>query len=218
VGNYWEIVRQYGPLILGGLKFTLIITVASLLGSIVLGLGLALVRRSRRRWVSWPAVWYIEIIRGTPVLLVLLVVYFGLSGFGILIPPVQSAIIAFSVNGAAFMAEIFRSGIQSIDTGQSEAATALGMSAGTTMRRIILPQAVYVILPPVANFGVETLKASSLALVIAVPEITYRAYNAIGQTFATFQILSIAAAIYVGLSVPLSRAIHRMELRLAAKR
>lgn len=213
--EFLHLVRAYGPSILGGLRVTMLLTVLSVAGSLLLGLILVFGRISRRRWLRWPTVWYIEVMRATPVLLVLLIVYFGLP---LRLPPIESAVIAFSLNGAAYMAEIFRSGIQSVDRGQTEAATALGMPHGVMMRRIIFPQAIYVTLPPAANFGVDMLKASSIALVIAVPEVTYHAYNAIGETFQTIYLLAIAAFIYVGVGIPLARGVHRLERRFETKR
>jgi ABC-type amino acid transport system permease subunit len=173
---------------------------------------------SKRPWLHWPAVAYIELVRGTPILLTLFLVYFGLPRFGIRLPSIPAAVIAFSLNGGAFMAEIIRSGIQSIDRGQFEAADALGLGWARAMTRIVAPQAIYVILPPVVNFGVELLKLTSIALVIAVPEVTFYAYNAIAETFRTFELLALAALVYIVVSVPLSQAVHVLEKRLGARR
>jgi cystine transport system permease protein len=216
--RFFDLLVTYGPGIVSGLKYTFILTITSLVGSAFLGLVLAFGRLSRRAWLRFPATWYIEIMRGVPLLLVLFLVYFGLPGFGIRLSPVEAAIIAFSFNGAAYMAEIFRSGIQSVDVGQTEAAIALGMTHNTMMRRVILPQAVYVTLPPAANFGVDMLKATSLALVITVPEVSYHAYNAIAATFATIPIFIIASAVYLSACIPLTRGVHRLEKAFEAKR
>lgn len=216
--EFFHLVRTYGPGMLKGLRTTLILTTAAVIGSTTLGLLFAFGRLSRRIWIRLPTVWYIELMRAVPLLLVLFLVYFGLPGFGIRLSPLVSAIIAFSLNGAAYTAEIFRSGIQSVEVAQTEAARALGMPHSVMMRRIILPQAIYVTLPPAANFGVDMLKASSLALVITVPEVSYYAYNAIGATFQTIPIFIIASTIYIGVGIPLARGVHRLEKAFAAKR
>jgi His/Glu/Gln/Arg/opine family amino acid ABC transporter permease subunit len=213
-----SLVGTYGPYIASGLQVTLALTVLSLIGSMVGGLLLMFARLSSSRLLRGPATVYIEAVRGTPIILVVFIVYFGLARYGLKMPPFPAAVVAFSVNGAAFMSEIFRSGILSVDEGQKEAAKALGMSYGLSMRRIVLPQAFYVVLPPVANFGIGLLKQTSVALMIAVPEITYRAYNSISLTFRSMELLSIAAILYLCMSIPLSKGVEVLERRLEVRK
>ena len=208
-----SILLRYGGYIFGGIALTLLLTAGSVFVSLVLGLVLSLARMSRRAWLRTPARIYIDFIRGTPALLHLFLVYFGLPAIGIPINPIPAFIVAFGLNGAAFMAEIYRSGIMSVAGEQMDNAKALGMSYALAMRRIVMPQAVYVSLPPTANFAISTVKDTSLALVIAIPEIMYRTYNVISYTFASIALLFIAAAVYLIVTLPLSQLTTFLERR-----
>lgn len=213
-----ETLLKYGGYVFTGIALTLLLTAGSVLTSLILGLGLALARMSRRRLLAQPARLYIDFVRGTPALLHLFLVYFGLPAIGIPIEPIPAFILAFGLNGAAFMAEIYRSGIISVAGDQMDNARALGMSYALAMRRIILPQAVGVILPPTTNFVISTVKDTSLALVIAIPEIMYRTYNVISYTFESIALLFIAAAAYIVITLPLSRLASALEHRARSAR
>lgn len=214
----FDATRNYGGYIFAGIGLTLVLTAGSMVTSLVAGLFLALARMSRRSFLHIPARLYIDFVRGTPALLHLFLVYFGLPMLGIPVEAVWAFIIAFGMNGAAFMAEIYRSGIISVADEQMANARALGMSYALAMRRIIMPQAVYVILPPTTNLAISTLKETSLALVIAVPEIMYRTYNVISYTFESIALLVLAAAAYLTLTIPLSRAVGILERRVSGMR
>ncbi|MGE0119280.1 MAG: amino acid ABC transporter permease [Dongiaceae bacterium] len=209
----FEIAVRYGGYIFGGIVLTLALAAGSMALSLVAGLVITLARISGVRILAGAARLYIDFIRGTPALLHLFLVYFGLPAIGIPIDPISAFILAFGLNGAAFMAEIYRSGINSVAGEQMDSAKALGMSYALGMRRVILPQAVYVILPPTANLGISTVKDTSLALVIAIPEIMYRTYNVISYTFESIALLFIAAAAYLVVTLPMSHLTAALEAR-----
>jgi ABC-type amino acid transport system permease subunit len=172
---------------------------------------------SPTRWLRGPAVVYIELIRATPALLQLFVVYFGLTAFDIRLDPFSAASLTLAVIGGAYAAEVFRAGIEAVDRGQYEAARSLGMPAALAMRRIILPQAAVLILPPFTNFVIAMVKDTSLALTIAVPEIMYRSYDAASQSFRSIEIYAMAGAIYVAICLPLSQLAQVLERRRAPR-
>lgn len=159
---------------------------------------------------------YIEIVRGTPVLLQVYIVYFGLTAFGIKLGAFTSAIIALSVNSAAYVAEIIRSGIEAVDSGQMEAARSLGMTSKMAMFNIILPQAIKNILPAIGNEFVAVIKESSMASVIGVAEIMYASKIVTGATYRSMEPLMIAAIFYFILTFTLGRLMGYLERRLKA--
>jgi len=155
---------------------------------------------------------YIEVIRGTPELLQIFLIYFGLAQYGIRIPPLPSAVLWLGIFGGAYVTEIFRAGIQSVGEGQFEAGRALGLSRISLMRRVVLPQAILSILPPLANFFILQIKASSMAYLIGVQEIMGEAKIASLGSFRTMEIYLLAAVIYFFLCYPMSKLVARVEL------
>ncbi len=204
---------KYGPYILSGVGITLQLTVMSLALSFPLGFLTALMGLSRRPLLRGTALFYVEVIRGTPALLQLFIVYFGLTSWGVRLDPIPAAAITLGLIGGAYVAEIFRAGIEAVDIGQIEAGTAIGMTRSQVMRRVILPQAIQVVLPPLTNFLISLIKDTSLALTISVPEIMYRSYDVASQTFRSMEVYSIAGIIYLCLCVPLSFLVRRLERR-----
>lgn len=214
--DYIQLLQTYFPYIAKGAIVTLELTVFSLLGSVVVGLITTFAKLSNLRLVGAMAGIYIELIRATPALLQLFIIYFGLTSFGIKLEPITAAVITLSLVGGAYAAEIFRAGIEAVDRGQFEAARSLGMPAALTMRRIILPQAAVIVLPPFTNFVISMIKDTSLALTISVPEIMYRSYDASSQSFRSMAIYSMAAIIYLAICLPLSRFARSLEKRKVA--
>ena len=210
-------VEHYFPYILKGAVVTIELTVVSLLISIALGLVAAIAKLSGRRIGSVIANIYIELIRGTPALLQLFIIYFGLTSYGINLDSFTAAALTLGFIGGAYLAEVFRAGIQSVDRGQVEAAVSLGLLPSTVMRRIILPQALVLTLPPFTNFVIALLKDTSLALTIAVPEIMYRSYDVASQTFRSMEVYAMAGAIYLAVCLPLSRLVRALERRQAPR-
>ena len=199
----WDIVGQYlfSGLFITVAWTTLWIAVISQISGVIIGLFLALMRMSRFPWFSLPARFYIWIFRGSPLLVQLLLLYFGFPEvFPALVPFITiytTALIAFSFNEGAYMAEIVRAGIRSVDAGQMDAAKSLGMRYALAMRRIILPQAARVIVPPLGNEFNNMLKTTSLASVIGLFELTYTAQVYGSQSFSYFELLVVATFYYL---------------------
>ena len=210
------ILSILGPLAEGSLV-TLQLFLITLLLAVPLGLGLALVRISRFRVASQAVNGYIWLMRGTPLMLQMLFIYYALPfvpGIGIRLPDFPAAIVAFALNYAAYFAEIFRAGIQSIDRGQYEGAKVLGFSYGQTMRRIVLPQVIKRILPPMSNETITLVKDTSLIYVLALNDLL-RAARGIVQRDFTITPFIVAAGFYLIMTLVLTWLFQRLEKRHA---
>ncbi|MGO3858612.1 amino acid ABC transporter permease [Neisseriaceae bacterium CLB008] len=207
------LIQIMGPL-WEGTTITLKLFGVTLLLSIPLGLSLALMRLSRFKSLDRLVNGYIWVMRGTPLMLQMLFVYFALPSFGILLPDFLAAIVAFTLNYAAYFAEIFRAGIQSIGKGQYEAAQVLGMSYPQTMRRIILPQMVKKILPPLSNETITLVKDTSLIYVLALNDLLRAARNIVQRDFNITPFI-VAAAFYLIMTLILTWLFQYMEKRYA---
>jgi polar amino acid transport system permease protein len=193
--------------------YTLEITTLGILTGLVLGLVVALGKLSKNKIASGLCNTYIFVIRGTPLLLQLFIIYYGLTSI-VTIPPFPSAIMALGIHNGAYIAEIFRGSIQSIHYGQMEAARSLGMPQSKAMRRIILPQAFKRAVPPLGNQFIIALKDSSLASTIAVPELLLRGRQLGSSSFMYMEMLIIVAIWYLIMTSVLTFAVHRVEKRL----
>ncbi len=205
-----------GPL-LDGTAVTLQVFLLTLVLAVPLGLALALVRVSHFRTAARLVGGYIWLMRGTPLMLQMLFIYFALPFvpvIGIRLPDFPAAIVAFTLNYAAYFAEIFRSGIQSVGRGQYEAARVLGMSYGQTMRRIILPQVVKRILPPMSNETITLVKDTSLIYVLAMNDLLRAARGIVQRDFTTMP-FAVAAAFYLIMTLVLTWGFMRLEKRYA---
>jgi polar amino acid transport system permease protein len=210
------ILQILGPL-LDGTVVTLQVFLLTLVLAVPLGLGLALVRVSHFRFASGLVSGYIWLMRGTPLMLQMLFIYFALPFvpvIGIRLPDFPAAIVAFTLNYAAYFAEIFRSGIQSVGRGQYEAARVLGMTYGQTMRRIILPQVVKRILPPMSNETITLVKDTSLIYVLAMNDLLRAARGMVQRDFTTMPFV-VAAAFYLIMTLVLTWGFMRLEKRYA---
>jgi His/Glu/Gln/Arg/opine family amino acid ABC transporter permease subunit len=195
----------------------LLVTVAALAVGLVIGLVVALGRMSRRRWLYAPATVYIEVFRNTPALVQLIWVYYCLPILtGINMNAPISCTLALAVNGAAYIAEIIRGGIQGVDRGQVEAARTLGMSYAQTLRKIVLPQAFRRMIPPFVNESVSLLKFSSLVSVLGVADLTYQAQVLSTTTFRPIEIFTFLALVYFVICTIISYCARLLEIRLAA--
>ena len=202
--------------LLSGIQLTLAVTAAALSSGLVLGLIVALARMSPRPWLQLPAIGYIEVFRNTPALIQLMWVYYCLPILtGIDMSAITSATLALAVNGAAYIAEIIRGGIQGVDRGQVEAGRTLGLSYAQTMRRVVLPQAFRRMIPPFVNESVSILKFSSLVSVLGVADLTYQAQVLSTTTFRPIEIFTFIAVVYFVLCTALSYFARRLELRLS---
>lgn len=214
----WDIVWGNLPFLLSGLKMTLLISAITLVASIVLGMVVALADMSRLWPVRFLGQLWGEVVRNTPILVQLLWVYYVLPiVFGVEISAFSACVIGLSIYSSAFIAEVYRAGIQSVPKGHREAAQVLGLSAMQTFARIVLPQAVRTTLPPLAANFVQLIKYSSLASVISVEEVTRRATELSSTTFRPLEIFSFVAVIYLVICWPLAQAIRIWERRLAAR-
>ncbi len=221
----FDFLPKYYMLFLDGTKYTILIAVFAVLFGILLGILFSLMRLSKVKVLNCIATVYIEFVRGTPLLVQLYIIYFGLpklginfpeiEAFGSSFPDVMAGIIAMSLNSGAYVAEIIRSGIQSVDKGQMEAARSLGMGSSMAMRYVVLPQAIRNILPALGNEFVTIIKDSSITSVIGIHELMYNADTVRGNTFRPFEPLIIAALIYFVLTFTVSSLLHIFERRLS---
>lgn len=197
-----------------GAMTTVGLTLASFAVAVLLGFALALMRVSRSLWLRAIASLYLELFRNVPILTQLFILYFGLTHLGLTLPATVAAIIGFGLNGAAILCEVFRSSINNVDRGQGEAAFAIGMTRRMTMRIIVLPQAIKVALPGMANFAISLIKDTSLASAAAVPELAFKARMLVSETYQTNLIYLMVAVIYLVLSLVLARLGNKAESRL----
>jgi len=211
----WELVRtSLWPLVRGALTGTIPLTLASFTLGLALALVVALMRLSRVRVVSWIARAYVSVIRGTPLLVQLFVIFYGLPSVGLKIDPWPSAIIAFSMNVGGYAAEVIRAAILSVPKGQWEAAHMIGMPRSLALRRIILPQAARVSVPPLSNTFISLVKDTSLASLILVTEL-FREAQQIAAFSREFMVVYVeAAVIYWVLCLGLSAVQSVLEERL----
>lgn len=210
---YWDSVASYMPGYMKAAKIAFEVTVFVILVSWVGGLLLALGKQSPHRIFNWPATSYIWFIRGTPTLVQIFIVYFGLPQTGIRMSPFIAGVIALGFNSAAYIAEIIRGGLLSIPKGQMESALAIGLTPAQAMRRIILPQVVRVIIPPVTNEAATALKNTSLLSAITLVELTMYAQMVIATTFRPFDFYIIAAIFYLVLTTILTQLAAWLERR-----
>ncbi|MGO4382748.1 amino acid ABC transporter permease [Specibacter sp. RAF43] len=203
-----------GPLVLGAVKGTIPLALASFAIGLVLALLVALMRLSRNKLVAGLGRFYVSVIRGTPLLVQLFVIFYGLPAIGVKLDPWPSAIIAFSLNVGGYAAEVIRAAILSVPAGQWEAGHMIGMSRGQALLRIILPQAARVSVPPLSNTFISLVKDTSLASLILVTEM-FRAAQQVAAFSQEFMLLYLEAAlIYWVICLVLSTAQAQLEKRL----
>jgi cystine transport system permease protein len=212
--NWDLVVRSFWPMVQGAIQGTIPLALSSFALGIVIALGVALMRLSKVRVVSGIARAYVSLIRGTPLLVQLFVIFYGLPSIGLIIDPWPSAIIAFSLNVGGYAAEVIRAAILSVPKGQWEAGHTIGMTPAQTLRRVILPQAARVSVPPLSNTFISLVKDTSLASLILVTEL-FREAQQIAAFSREFMLLYIeAAAIYWVICLVLSAGQSRLEKRL----
>jgi len=213
----WTVVSENWDYLIMGIVQTLKVTAISLSIAIVLGLAIGLMRISKQPVFKKFAGAYVEVFRNTPALVQLIWVYYCLPVLtGINLSPTASCIAALGVNGAAYVAEIFRAGIQAVPSGQAEAARSVGMSYAMSMRKIILPQAFRHMIPPFVNEAVSLLKYSSLVSVLGVADLTYQAQTLSTTTFRPIEIFTFIGFVYFILCWLISWAAQVLERRLRA--
>ena len=214
--NFDLVVNSF-PLLLLGAGVTIKITAMSVAVGVIIGLFVGIARICRVKPLEWLAAVYVDFFRGTPLLVQIFLVYFALPVItGQRIDPYIAAIGACGINSGAYVAEIFRAGIQSIDEGQMEAGRSLGMTWGQTMRYIIVPQAFKRVIPPLGNEFIALLKDSSLVSVIGFEELTRRGQLIIAKTYGSLEIWISVAIVYLVMTLTISRFVAYLEKRFAA--
>ncbi len=210
-----ELVREaLGPLLAGTLQGTIPLTAISFAAGLVVALVVALMRLSSIAPLSALARIYVSIIRGTPLLLQLFIIFYGLPSMGVTVDPFPSACVAFTLNVGGYASEVVRAAILSVPKGQSEAAATVGMNYATTMRRIVLPQASRVAVPPMSNTLISLVKDTSLASTIQVTELLRKAQEIAAPTYEFFTLYSVAAVYYWVICLGLAFSQSRLEVRL----
>ncbi|MGX1124193.1 cystine ABC transporter permease [Pseudomonas sp. HLS-6 TE3448] len=214
IADSLQLALDSAPFLLKGAYFTVGLSLGGMFFGLLLGFGLALMRLSSLKVLSWSARVYVSFFRGTPLLVQLFVIYYGLPQLGLELDPLPAALIGLSLNMAAYACEILRAAISSIDRGQWEAAASIGMTRSQAMRRAILPQAARTALPPLGNSFISLVKDTALAATIQVPELFRQAQLITARTFEVFTLYLAAALIYWVLSSLLAHLQHRLEARV----
>jgi len=212
-----EIMWATLPLLLKGLGMTLLLCLVVVPTGLAAGLGVALLSGARRRWLRWVMVVYVDFFRAFPPLVLLIFIYFGLPFAGLDLPAFVAVALAFMLNTSSYYGEIFRAGIESIPRGQTEAARSTGLSGWQTMRYVVVPQAVRNVIPDLLSNTLEVIKLTSLASVVALPELLYAARSAQSITYNASPIV-LAGLLYLILLLPLVRLLSRFEHRMILAR
>lgn len=204
---------EFLPLLAEGLKLTILVTLGTLVLSTILGLMWTLMRISNIWILKWTAIIAINVIRGIPVIIMLFFIYFVMPDVGISLSALQAGIIGLSITYSAYHAENFRAGIEAIDRGQIEAAHSMGMGWGLTMRRVLLPQAIKIVLPSYGNMMISTLKDSSQTSTITVAELALKGKLIASATFQSGIVFALVAMLYLLMSIPLTLLVAHLEKR-----
>lgn len=224
----FSFLAKYWPYYLTGAKNTILIALAAVAIGVLVGMLLAIFRVGKNPFTRFLGTAYVEFIRGTPLLVQLFIIYYGLQAIGIKFPDVpwisrilginfadfMAGVITLGINSGAYVCEIFRSGIQSIDKGQGEASRSLGLSYPKTLLYIIFPQAIRNVLPTLGNEFVVVIKESSIVSIIGIADLMYKANTVRGNTFQPFEPLLVAALVYFALTFPLSKLLAHIERRM----
>ncbi len=209
-----ELLREAAPVMLTGAGYTLLFAVASMVGGILIGFPAALLRMARSRLLRWPADLYVSVMRGTPLLVQIFVIYYGLPSVGIEFTPVTAGVLALSLNAGAYLSESLRGAIQSISPGQWRASYSLGLSHWQSLRYVVLPQALRVAVPSMSNTLISLIKDTSLVSVITMTELMLTTREVIATTFQPLPLYLAAAAIYWCMSLAFEALQRRAERHL----
>ena len=215
--NFLRDATEFLPILLQGVWLTILVTIGSLILSTALGLFWALMRVSGVRALSGLSAGLINVIRGIPIIVLLFYLYFVMPDFGVALTALQASILGLGIAYSAYQAENFRAGIEAIDKGQIEAAQTIGMGWWLTMRRVVLPQAVRIVLPPYGNVMIMMLKDSSQASTITVAELALQGKLIASSTFKNMTVFSLVALLYLCMSLPLMAMVTWLERRFGRK-
>src|ERR1700724_1522462 len=213
MSKFFADTREFLPILLQGVWLTIVVTSGSLILSTLLGMVWALMRVSRVRALQQLAKGIVNGIRGIPILVQLFYIYFVMPEFGVTLSALQASIIGLGIAYSAYQAENFRAGIEAIDKGQIEASESLGMGWAMMMRRVVVPQAVKIILPPYGNIMIMMLKDSSQASTITVAELALQGKLIASSTFKNTSVFTLVALMYLTMSIPLILLVRHREKR-----
>ncbi len=211
--GFWHDAVEFVPILLNGVVLTIVVTIGSLLLSTVLGIVWAMMRVSGIRVLSGLSASLVNVIRGIPIIVLLFYLYFVMPDLGVTMSALQAAILGLGIAYSAYQAENFRAGIEAIDKGQIEAAQSIGMGWWLTMRRVVLPQAVRIVLPPYGNVMIMILKDSSQASTITVAELALQGKLIASSTFKNSSVFTLVALMYLTMSIPLILLVRHFETR-----
>ena len=218
MSGFFEYVGQCMPQLLTGLQLTLLMTVCALVLAVIIGMIACLFSISKVKPLNWISGIYLSVIRGTPLMVQAFFIYFGLtSAMGIRISAFNAAIIVLCLNAGAYLSEIFRSGIAAVNKGQMEAARSLGLPYGVAMRKIVLPQAIRIVIPSVLNQFIITLKDTSILSVIGCTELMRQGQQIVAWNFRSFETYAIIAVIYYVVVIVLTKVFQFVERGLSNK-
>jgi polar amino acid transport system permease protein len=209
--GFWHDAVEFFPILMSGVVLTIVVTIGSLLLSTVLGLVWAMMRVSGIKALSVLSASLINVIRGIPIIVLLFYLYFVMPDLGVTLSALQAAILGLGIAYSAYQAENFRAGIEAIDKGQIEAAQSIGMGWWLTMRRVVLPQAVRIVLPPYGNVMIMMLKDSSQASTITVAELALQGKLIASSTFKNTSVFTLVALMYLTMSIPLILLVRHFE-------
>ncbi|MCD8035967.1 MAG: amino acid ABC transporter permease [Clostridiales bacterium] len=216
-----EILQTYSGMLLESLGQTMLLTLLSLVFAFIIGLIFGLMNVSKNKGLNFIGTLYVDAVRGVPLIVLAYFIYFGvpagIKAAGVTsfrLSALQAGTIALSMNAGAYMAEIFRAGIESVDKGQMEAARSLGLGYGKAMQKVVLPQAIRTMIPSIINQFIISLKDTSILSVIGFPELTKAGNIIAGNTFAVLQVWAIIAVMYMIVITILSKIAKRFERRL----
>jgi polar amino acid transport system permease protein len=210
----WSAIPEMMPALLTGLRVTVLLTFVIMGIALVAALPIALARMSSRRWLRFPSTIYVQVLRGTPVLLQLFYLYYVLPFAGIELNAWTAGIIGMSAAYSAYLSEIYRAGIEAVDRGQTEAALALGMSRVQVMRIVVLPQAFRIVIPPIGNMFVGLFKDTSLLSILTIRELMFQGQLLAATNFRHITIFTVIAILYLAVCWPSAAIIDRLEQKL----
>jgi His/Glu/Gln/Arg/opine family amino acid ABC transporter permease subunit len=213
----FSVVIAYLPSLLQGLAVTILFTIGSLILGLFIGVLAAVCALSRLRILHWLVRIYVDGIRGTPLLLQLFILYYALPPLGLKMSAITAGILGLGINAGAYLAEIFRAGIEAVPRAHVQAARSLGMSYPQTLWRIELPQAVMVVLPPLANEVISLVKSTSLISTISIAELLRSGQIAVSITFAPLEIYAVVAAFYLLVNLSLAAVVRHLEARAGSR-
>lgn len=214
----FSIVAPYTDLLLTGLWWTIVLAVASSALSFILGIVFALVVLYAPALFAYPVRFFMWLFMGTPLLLQLYLIYYGLVQIGIDIPALFAGILGLSLHFAVYNADVFRAGIVSVDPGQMEGARSIGLSQGQTLRYVIIPQAIRNTIPPIGNNMIVLLKDTSLVSIIGIAELVHSAQIAISETYSPFEFYLTAAALYYVVNLIMEAGLRHIERKVEVTR